>query len=113
MITLSSQLATELGLTYWQLVKENTTTMPQLNHQEKELLRKILQAKAVDLKKCTIEVVKNGIALVITQTHHLHFDDVKQADTDKVIHLAKLADMLEDKELKKLTWYKLKELNFY
>ncbi len=113
MITVTSQLAHELGLTYWQIPESNTTTVYQLNHEEKELLRKIMLAKAIKLTDDMIIVEKDNVVQVTTQTHQLVFDDVTQTDTGKFIHLAKLKEMLENNELKKLTWHKLKNLNFY
>lgn len=113
MITVTSQFAHELGLTYWQIPESNTTTVYQLNHDEKELLRKIMQAKAIKLTDGMIIVEKGNVVRVTTQTHQLVFDDVTQKDTDKIIHLARLNEMLKNNELKKLTWHKLKNLNFY
>lgn len=113
MISLNSQLAQELGLTYWQKPECNTAIVYQLSHDEKELLRKILQAKAVRLSDDMIIVDKDNVVLVTTKTHQLVFNDVNQPDSGKTIHLAKLSEMLKDKEQKKLTWHKLKNINFY
>jgi pyoverdine/dityrosine biosynthesis protein Dit1 len=113
MITLNSQIAQELGLTYWQKPECNTAIIYQLNHDEKELLRKILQAKAVKLSDDMIVVDKDNVVRVTTKTHQLVFNDVNQPDSKNIVNLANLSDMLKDKEQKKLTWLKLKNLNFY
>ena len=113
MITLNSQIAQELGLTYWQKSENNTATAYQLNHDEKELLRKILQAKAIRLTDDMILIEKDNVVQVTTKTHQLIFNDVNQPDSKETIHLAKLSDMLKDQEQKRLTWHKLKNLNFY
>ncbi len=113
MITLNPQLAQELGLTYWQTDEPSTAVIYQLNHEEKELLRKILQAKAIRLTDDMIMVEKGNVAHVTTKTYQLVFNNVSQADAGKTIHLAKLSEMLKDNELKKLTWHKLKKLSFY
>jgi len=113
MITVNSQLAQELGLTYWQLAGQKTAIIYQLSHEEKELLQKILQAKAIKLTDDIMTVEQNQVVQVTTKSHLLSFDDVSQTDENNIIYLAKLADMLKDNELKKLTWYKLKNINFY
>ncbi len=113
MTALTSQLAQELGLTYWQKANNDTAVVYQMTHDEKELLRKILQAKAVSLTTDMVAVEKDNIVRVTTKTHQLVFDDVHATDTEERIHLAKLSDMLKDQEQKRLTWHKLKNLNFY
>ena len=110
---LTSQLAQEIGLTYWQKAENDAAVVCQITHEEKELLRKILQAKAVSLTNDMVQVEQDNVVRVATKTHQLIFDDVNLADTQRVIHLAKLSDMLKDQEQKRLTWHKLKNLNFY
>ncbi len=114
MIELNQKACQELGLTYWQLNNDdsNQAEQPQINREEKELLRKILLAKAVTLDKNQLEVKSHGVVVVNLKTHQLIFDDVRLTDSQNIIHLSKIADMLTFPEEKKLTWYKLKGLDF-
>lgn len=113
MISINSQLAQELELTYWQISKQEKEVSFTINHDEKELLRKILYAKAIEIKDEMLQVMEHGVVLVQTNNYQLKFDDVEKIDIGNTINLAKLSEMLKDNNQKKLTWYKLKNLDFY
>lgn len=111
MITLHTQLCKELDLTYWQLQTINEVKLT-INREEKELLRKILLAKGIKLEDSMIHIKQEGTVIVNLAQQQLIFDDVKIVDNNNTIHLAKLANMLQDQEQKKLTWFKLKSIRF-
>lgn len=113
MIELNQKACQELGLTYWQLNNDESNQVEQarISLEEKELLRKILLAKAVTLDENQLEIKSNGVVIVNLKMYQLIFDDVRKADSQNIIHLSKIADMLTSSEEKKLTWYKLKGLN--
>lgn len=111
MIELNSQLCKELDLTYWQLKQEQVEDQFTISHEEKELLRKILIAKAIKLEDSMLEIQEDGIVLVTLIKHQLVFNNVDKEDTNKVIHLSKISEMMVDSHQKKLTWYKLKDLD--
>ena len=114
MINLSSQICKELNLTYWQLnnvdksIVESSYT---ITRDEKELLRKILLAKGIKLNDSMLEIREDSVVTINLASHQLIFNNVKSSDTDNIVHLAKIADMLRDPEQKKFTWYKLKKLD--
>lgn len=112
MMEITNQLSEELDITYWQLMSKSVKETIQLtiNREEKELLRKILLAKGIALTDNIFEVQDNGVVVVSVNNSVLVFDDVKAKDTVNVTHLAKISDMLNSAEHKKLTWYKLKNL---
>ncbi|MBL4659858.1 MAG: hypothetical protein JKY19_05850 [Alcanivoracaceae bacterium] len=114
MINLSSQICEELNLTYWQLNKAEGSLLENrytITRDEKELLRKILSAKGVKLNNSMLEIRENAVVIINLANHQLIFNDVNNRDTDNIVHLAKIADMLCDAEQKKFTWYKLKNLD--
>lgn len=114
MIQLTKELCQELDLTYWQktALKENKVETHRINREEKELLRKILLAKGVTLSENMLEIKADGVVIVNLNQYQLTFENVKTTDTEKVIHLSKISEMLKVPEEKKLTWYKLKNLDF-
>jgi len=114
MINLSSQICEELNLTYWQLNQADDSLIENnytISRDEKELLRKILLAKGVKLNDSMLEIKENAVAVINFASHQLIFNDVNSRDTGKIVHLAKIADMLRDPRQKKMTWYKLKNLD--
>lgn len=118
MIVLNEKICQELGLTYWQLSASEQGTKPAviqhtINHEEKELLRKILLAKDITLTDEMLVIEEQGVVVVTINKRRLIFNNVTLKDTDTEVNLAKLSAMLSDKEQKKFTWYKLKQLNFY
>ncbi len=114
MIELNQQMCDELDITYWQLnnsqtkQKSNTYT---ISREEKELLRKILLVKGITLNKDNVEIYDEGVVVVKSKAHQLVFDDVTKQDTDQLIHLSKLSEMLKSVDQKKQTWHKLKNLS--
>lgn len=112
MINLNAQLCKELDLSYWQLQQTADEVTFSINRDEKELLRKILLAKGIKLKDNMMQIKQNGVVIVNLTHHQLIFNDVKIADNNNIIHLAKLTYMLQDQEQKKHTWYKLKSIDF-
>ncbi len=115
MIELNSQMCEVFDLTYWQL-RESTEVSPlentaSISREEKELLRKILLAKGVKLTDDMLELHANGVMVVHLNGHQLVFSDVSLPDDAGTVHLAKISAMLNDQEQKKLTWYKLKNLD--
>lgn len=116
MMELSETLCQELGLTYWQLKvsdNEKHTELFVISHQERELLRKILLAKGVSLTDEILEIKQDGVVIISLNKCSLIFDNVTLKDTKSVVYLAKLSAMLSNVEEKKLTWYKLKQLDLY
>lgn len=112
MIELNLQLCEELDLTYWQLNPPKSTQTPLvLKPEEMQLLTNILQAKNLDINMLKLQVLDNGVVSVKTHNLQLLFNDVTLQDTNDTVNLAKLADMLYAPELKKHTWFKLKQLN--
>jgi len=113
MIELTQDTCRELDLTYWQLntSDNNQSEKPRISREEKELLRKILLAKAVTLDERQLDIKSNGTVVINLDKYQLFFDDVGLADSQYIIHLSKLADMLISPEEKKLTWFKLKGLS--
>ncbi len=114
MIELTQDACKELDLIYWQLKPNDETNQieqPRISREEKELLRKILLAKAVTLDENQLEIKANGEVIVNLGSYQLVFNDVSIADTQNVIYLSKLADMVSSPKEKKHTWYKLKELD--
>ena len=114
MIELSEQMCDELDLTYWQL--NNTKSSAQapvhrISRDEKELLRKIILAKGITLTDDLYEIKENGIVVVNLNKHQLIFADVKKTDSQGIINLAKISAMMESPEQKKLTWFKLKNID--
>ncbi len=113
MINLNKQLCDELGITFWQLRKEsdNNKVSHHISQEEKELLRNILLAKGIQIqaKDCIIE--ERGVVKLAVGKYILEFNDANQTDTDTHINLAKLSDMQNNQQLKKITWFKLKNLN--
>ena len=116
MINLSKQLCNELGLYYWQLkpVKDEVLrNKHEITREEKELLRKILLAKGVKLDDSMLEIREGGIVMINSLNYQLIFNNVYTTDTNNIVNLAKIFDMLTDPEQKKLTWYKLKNIDLY
>ncbi len=112
MINLNTQLCEELGLTYWQSNNsEEQQECYTISHEEKELLRKVLLAKAVKLNDSMLEIQADGVAIVNLTAHKLVFENANLSDTESTINLAKVSDMLNDSQHKKHTWFKLKELD--
>lgn len=113
MIQLTKELCQEFDLTYWQTtaLEESKAETYRINREEKELLRKILLAKGVTLTENMLEIKENGVAVINLSQHQLIFENVKTTNTDRVIHLSKISEMLQAPEEKKLTWYKLKNLD--
>ena len=113
MINLDKHLCDELNITYWQLRQENTedTSVFHINREEKELLRNILLAKGIQLLDESLTIEEHGKVTVTIGKYCLVFMDANHKDTKTHINLAKLADMQNDQQLKKLTWFKLKNLN--
>lgn len=109
MIKLSQEICQEMGLTYWQL----NTCEPQekytITRDEKELLRKILIAKSVNLNDSDLEIQFNGVVIVNLPKIKLIFNDSNMDDTDTHINLPKLSYMLKDSSYKKEAWFKLKD----
>lgn len=112
MIVLNSTNSEILGLTYWKLKSKETQTTYTMSRDEKELLRKILLAINIKLNNEMLEIKEGSIAHVTLPHWLLVFDSVDKTDSGKIIHLSKLSTMLEDKEQKKHTWHKLKNLMF-
>jgi len=114
MIQLNQQICEELDLTYWQIATASSKQVSfSLNHEEKDLLRKILLAKGIDFSDEIIEVCANGVVIVNFKNLQLIFNDVNAEDSNNQVHLAKISDMLNSKDHKKKTWYKLKNLELY
>lgn len=113
MIQLTKELCQELELTYWQTtaLKEHKVVIHRINREEKELLRKILLAKGVTLSENMLDIKADGVVIVKLSQHQLVFENVKTTDTEEVIRLSKISEMLTTPEEKKLTWYKLKSLD--
>lgn len=114
MIELTQDVCQELDLIYWQLKSNdeiNQVEQPRISREEKELLRKILLAKAVILDENQLEIKANGEVVVSQGGYQLVFNDVSTTDTQNVVYLSKLADMLSSPKEKKHTWYKLKDLD--
>lgn len=115
MIELSQKLCAELDITYWQLNNNNInsiqTPIHRLSRDEKELLRKILLAKGITLTDDLLEVQEGGVVTVNLNNYQLIFADVKKSDGKKIINLAKISDMFDSPEQKKLTWFKLKNID--
>jgi hypothetical protein len=112
MINLNAQLCKELDLTYWQLQQTTDEVKFTINRDEKELLRKILLAKGISLHNDMIQIKADGIVIVRHNHYQLVFGEANNIDSNNTIHLAKLSNMLNDNEQKKITWYKLKNINF-
>ncbi len=112
MIQLTKELCQELDLTYWQTSTSEETKVEvyRINREEKELLRKIMLAKGITLTEKMVEVKANSVVVDLNR-YQLIFSDVKTTDFDTTIHLSKISEMLENSEEKKLTWYKLKDLD--
>ena len=114
MININTQLAKKLNLVYWQLNSNSTTAEENqkffLTHEEKELLRKILLAKNIKLNENKMEIFKDSVVIVTLNKLQLVFNDVSLNDDSNTINLAKISDMLIKPELKKYTWFKLKDL---
>ena len=113
MIHLTKELCQELDLTYWQTttLEETKIESNRINREEKELLRKIMLAKGVTLTEEMVEIKADGIVVIKLKHHQLIFAGVKVTDTEKTTHLSKISEMLKVPEEKKLTWYKLKNLD--
>lgn len=113
MIELNNQLCEELDLTYWQLNQASSKKQPQhaINREEKELLKKILLTKGISLNDEILEVQENGVVVVSVNSNKLIFNDVNSKDSGNITNLAKISDMLDSVEYKKLTWHKLKNLD--
>lgn len=115
MIELSSQICDVLGLTYWQQLASGEESIqapqPTINREEKELLRKILLAKGITLSEDMMVIESEGVIRVQLNKLQLVFNDVSLPDQPDLINLAKISDMLVDQQHKKLTWYKLKNLD--
>ncbi|MCF6288163.1 MAG: hypothetical protein L3J53_02865 [Proteobacteria bacterium] len=114
MIELTQDVCQELDLIYWQLKPNdeiNQVEQPRISREEKELLRKILLAKAVTLDDNLLEIKANGEVIVNLGGYQLIFNDVSIPDTQHIIYLSKLADMANSPKEKKQTWYKLKDLD--
>jgi len=109
MIKLSQEICQELGLTYWQLNTSEPEEKYTITRDEKELLRKILIAKSVNLDDSLLEIQPNGVVTVNFPKTKLIFNDSNETDTDTHINLPKLSDMLKDNNYKKEAWYKLKD----
>ncbi|MFK8010702.1 MAG: hypothetical protein AB8B80_01590 [Marinicellaceae bacterium] len=111
MIELSQQLCEELDLTYWQLNNaSNKEKKYYISREEKELLRKILLAKGISLTNISLKITDQAIVIVTVNKHQLIFEDVTKKDVSGITYLAKISEMLNSQEQKKLTWYKLKNL---
>lgn len=114
MIELNSQMCEEFDLTYWQVKESNPSSSKSgmsISREEKELLRKILLAKGVKMTDDMLEIQANGVMVVHLNGRQLLFNDVSLTDDAHTIHLSKISAMLNDQEQKKLTWYKLKNLD--
>jgi hypothetical protein len=75
MININSQLCNELGITYWQLNTCEHQKKYTITRDEKELLRKILIAKSVNLNDSLLEVQSNGVVIVNLPKIKLIFND--------------------------------------
>jgi hypothetical protein len=109
MINLNTQLCDELGLTYWQINTCEPQEKNTITRDEKELLRKILIAKSVNLNDSFLEIQLNGVVIINLPKIKLTFNGSSKADTNTHINLPKLSDMLKDSSYKKEAWYKLKD----
>lgn len=114
MITLNTQICDTLDLTYWQLKGEENDSQQEvlsIKREEKELLRKILLAKNIKLTDEILSLQKDSVAIINLGSLQLIFDDVNLTDSNNIVHLASLSDMINDPEQKKSTWFKLKNLD--
>lgn len=109
MINLTSTLCKELDLTYWQLNQDQMQTSHTITRDEKELLRKILIAKAVKLNDSFLEILGDGVVVINLAKVKLTFNGSKLTDTETHINLPKLSDMLINSHYKKEAWFKLKD----
>lgn len=82
---------------------------PKLDKNEFRLLVKMLQAIG---HECQYDAMTYDGTVVTYQHPHksLVFDDIKRADTDQVMNLSRLSDLLLDEALKRPVWEKLKTL---
>lgn len=110
MIELDAELCDELDITYWQLNSVESKEEFKITRDEKELLRKILLAKAVKLDDEMLKIHAEGVVVIALPNYKLLFNDVSLTDKTNVINLAKLSAMLKDNQQKKLTWIKIKDL---
>ena len=113
MILLTKELCQEFDLIYWQTttLEETKIETPRINREEKELLRKIILAKGITLTEKMVKIKADGVVVVKLKQYQLIFESVSIPDTEKDIHLSKISEMLKLPEEKKLTWYKLKNLD--
>ena len=58
-----------------------------------------------------VEIKTDGVVVVQLKHYQLIFESVNVPDTERTIHLSKISEMLRLPEEKKLTWYKLKNLD--
>ena len=115
MIMLSQEICQEMGLTYWQVNTSHVKpqlTIADICREEKELLRKILMVKGIELDEKCLMNRGNGVVEIMVNNQRLLFEDVQVTDSKTTIYLSKLADMIISPEQKKLTWQKLKNRDF-
>lgn len=109
---LNSQMANELGLTYWKMKNSEPQSIeassPKLAEEEQNLLKNIL--KSIQIHFDSRQLGEHNSALTYAlKDLLLIFDDVNLADSKEVMHLAPLSAMITQAELKKKTWFKLKK----
>lgn len=119
---LNTQLADELGLLHF-LSKDQSHTpeqstqnvvetmpQPQIDKNEFRLLAKMLDAIQHKMDSSLLSI-KNGVTLYDHPNKQLIFDDVNKSDTDQAMHLAPLSAMIQQPQLKRPVWEKLKTLS--
>ncbi len=108
-----------LGLHHWQLKsrraehRQNTAAHSQvfaLDAAEQSLLINLLNAIGEDYDPAAVHCSDAGHLRYLLPNCALEFAGVDMADTENVIYLSRLEDMLKDASLKRPVWNKLKRL---
>lgn len=107
---INSLLSEELDLVYWKRKGEPDSTEPpshNLNDEELNLLVNILKAINIKFDKANLSLLDENNVYSLPSSD-LVFDDVETQDQGRTIHLSSISDMIQSPELKKKTWFKLK-----